>query len=283
MPNHITNRIELRGNGIDEMIKKFSTFYPEKLNRTYDDSQVICQDKNGQFVGWYDDKNDLFQYAIDRNNDKKVKGLPDDINYKYRKAFVQMPDFQKIIPCPEIIKNTVFHTGIITRAKNAVGFNVHDNELISGIEKTNRIKSCFEEIKTKDIPDLLKAIQCFYETGYFYWYDWNIANWGTKWNSYNCKNPGYGIYFFDTAWSGVPDIICKMSKEFSKIEIDYKYADEDSGSNVGDMTIKAGDCIENRSPENGSNEAYGIYLSLNPDCDCIKKIDGKYQYVEDEE
>ena len=41
------------------------------------------------------------------------------------------------------------------------------------------------------------------------WYDWRLANWGTKWNSYECTldemiDDGILEYRFDTAW-GPPE------------------------------------------------------------------------------
>jgi len=114
------------------------------------------------------------------------------------------------------------------------------------------------------------------------WLDWNRENWGTKWNCYSCEKISWNSYQFQTAWSGVPDLICEMSKKIGDIEIKYIYASEDTGNNTGHMIIKNGEIECDYSPENESNEAYEIYLELNPDCDYVKLIDGKYTYIEED-
>ena len=69
---------------------------------------------------------------------------------------------------------------------------------------------------------------------WFDWYEWHIANWGTKWNAYE----GYTIigktqltFVFNTAWS-IPDkiytILCMLG-----YDIEIRYADEAIGSNCG--------------------------------------------------
>lgn len=99
------------------------------------------------------------------------------------------------------------------------------------------------------------------EEGIPTWYKWNIENWGTKWNCYSCRKILWNTFTFETAWNGVPDLIRRISCEFPWIEISYKWADEDSGQNVGDMVIFAG-VIQDSSPENGTDRAYEIYEEL---------------------
>jgi hypothetical protein len=51
------------------------------------------------------------------------------------------------------------------------------------------------------------------------WYGWRLANWGTKWNSYDCTlddsmiRKGELAYSFLTAW-GPPEGICKTLLEY---------------------------------------------------------------------
>lgn len=115
------------------------------------------------------------------------------------------------------------------------------------------------------------------------WYDWNCENWGTKWNSYSLKKVSWNTYEFDTAWSGVPGIIQRISELFPDVKINYLYADEDSGSNTGVYEFLGGDVVSEELPESGSHRGYEIYLMLNPDCDYIKLIDGVYQYVDEDD
>ena len=74
--------------------------------------------------------------------------------------------------------------------------------------------------------------------GYTTWYEWSIANWGTKWNALNQNFEEPNVLWFDTAWAGVPLLIQTLSEKFPDIEFLYAYADEDLGSNVGKGIIR---------------------------------------------
>jgi len=68
------------------------------------------------------------------------------------------------------------------------------------------------------------------------WYDWNLHNWGTKWD---CSDSTYDeedkILQFQTAWSCPEKIIAEMKLAFPDLRFDGSYADEDFGSNVGNI------------------------------------------------
>jgi len=68
------------------------------------------------------------------------------------------------------------------------------------------------------------------------WYDWNLHNWGTKWD---CSDSTYNeedkILQFQTAWSCPEKIIAEMKLAFPDLRFDGSYADEDFGSNVGNI------------------------------------------------
>lgn len=114
------------------------------------------------------------------------------------------------------------------------------------------------------------------------WYNWNSKNWGTKWNSY-CHEQKGDVYFFETAWGGVPNLIGVIALEYPSIKIEYDYADEDTGYNVGKYLFTNG--VGYQHPiENASNEAYELAIELRPDIlDCMELKDGKYIYKEDSE
>jgi hypothetical protein len=66
------------------------------------------------------------------------------------------------------------------------------------------------------------------------WYDWNLDNWGTKWD---CSDSHYNaedkILQFQTAWACPEKIIAEMKLVFPDLKFNGNYADEDFGSNVG--------------------------------------------------
>ena len=116
------------------------------------------------------------------------------------------------------------------------------------------------------------------------WYDWNVANWGTKWNSYSHEKESYNVFTFETAWSSVVAIVLEMSKKFPEVEIVYSYADENTGYNCGILRFKGGELLSKNIPAGGSCEAYELAFSLRPDiAEEYKLVDGEYEYVEEEE
>jgi hypothetical protein len=65
------------------------------------------------------------------------------------------------------------------------------------------------------------------------WYDWRLANWGTKWNAYDCEldasriKQGILEYRFDTAW-GPPAGVCRrlldhITNHNLSIHVDWFY------------------------------------------------------------
>lgn len=77
------------------------------------------------------------------------------------------------------------------------------------------------------------------------WYDWSIANWGTKWNA-NCFDEGedggeVDTIAFDTAWSAPHPVIEKLAELYPNIEMEHKWADEDLGNNCGESTYANGE------------------------------------------
>ncbi|MBV7268393.1 hypothetical protein [Winogradskyella luteola] len=117
------------------------------------------------------------------------------------------------------------------------------------------------------------------------WFEWSKKNWGTKWNAYglNDERNTEDTIYFQTAWNGVPNLILLLSKKFPDVKFDYKYADEDTGSNCGLGIFENGN-HDFREPDNLSNECYEIAFELNPDAEkYYHLVNGKYQYIDEEE
>lgn len=86
------------------------------------------------------------------------------------------------------------------------------------------------------------------------WYDWNRDNWGTKWNAYDTRAE-FDVVTFDTAWAHPFPVILALSNKFPEVTFHVRFADEDTGHNLGDYVIKAGEELEDNSPEEGTEEA----------------------------
>ena len=119
------------------------------------------------------------------------------------------------------------------------------------------------------------------------WYEWCKRNWGTKWNAYGFPALGKGsdTMEFLTAWDSVPKIITLLSKKYPEQTITYRWADEDIGRNVGEMTLKGGEVIDINVPEGGSREAYEMAAEIMgadlSDYDLCLTADGSgYEYRE---
>lgn len=73
------------------------------------------------------------------------------------------------------------------------------------------------------------------------WYDWRIANWGTKWDCYEHEHEkGSNTWEFQTAWNSPESILKYLSGKFPTTIFTVRYADEDLGSNCGIYEIKDG-------------------------------------------
>jgi hypothetical protein len=238
MPNHIKNRITILGTSeqVEEVLDKFSTYYPAELARAIYGGGIICNHKSDSLCyGWFDEKTGTFS----RRGKDPVVGLPEEYVFQINQAWTHFPDFEKVIPPPE-----------------------------------NIFKGDLGEKERKECE----------ESGRPNWYDWNISNWGTKWNSYSCKKESWNIFTFETAWSGVPGIIQEMSKLCPDITLEYEYSDEDIGSNCGVGKAKAGE-LELERFTGYSKEAYEIAFKLRPECknDYVLNEHGTYEYKDDEE
>lgn len=61
------------------------------------------------------------------------------------------------------------------------------------------------------------------------WYEWNIANWGTKWSPYedsvcfNCEEDELVEVYFDTAWSPCTEFIKNASALYPNLLFILKY------------------------------------------------------------
>lgn len=82
------------------------------------------------------------------------------------------------------------------------------------------------------------------------WYDWQLFNWGTKWDA--CESFYHKedkILQFETAWSCPSGVIEKMADMFPNLRFNGIYADEDFGSNAGYIENGVSYAFDNQSEE----------------------------------
>lgn len=119
--------------------------------------------------------------------------------------------------------------------------------------------------------------------GYADWYGWDLANWGTKWNSFDFgANPLDLTVEFDTAWSCPHPIIDKLVEEMgASAFVSIEWADEDIGANCGYYRLY-GDtgCYPYELPL-CSDEAMELAMDVKGmEGVYAKGEDGKWHYVE---
>lgn len=100
-----------------------------------------------------------------------------------------------------------------------------------------------EECPERYIVTIDSGIKEADDKPWFNWYDWHIDYWGTKWNAYDCYTligKSWIKFVFSTAWNVASPVIHKLA--LLGYDMNIKFADEDLGSNCGEMTYsrKAG-------------------------------------------
>jgi hypothetical protein len=92
-----------------------------------------------------------------------------------------------------------------------------------------------------------------------HWYDWNVRNWGTKWDVAIRHGEEYPetelmeedetslSYRFNTAWSPPVPAIDKLSQQYPDLEFNLYYQEETGWG--GEIEFKNGNCNELQSYE----------------------------------
>jgi hypothetical protein len=92
-----------------------------------------------------------------------------------------------------------------------------------------------------------------------WWYNWNVANWGTKWNCLEVWHDraddsvidGKTSYNFDTAWSPAEPVIAALAKQFPTLSITHRYCEGGMGY-AGEVEYANG--VESERNEYGSGD-----------------------------
>ena len=226
-------------------------------------------------------------------------------------------DFNKLIPMPESLD---IESGTATDRAIEVYLTALNPQMpsISGVQKirsdifsnlveglnsakpfhTYKSNMSEEEIKNATRYSTLEdqvslgrtAVNNYLMHGSIDWYNWSVNNWGTKWNAYGFDyfevDPKSNTISFLTAWSSVPEVLTVLSERFPDVQFSYRYADEDIGSNVGEMTFLNGEILEEYIPQDRSKEAYELAFEVKErspsDYDLVfNDVTQEYEYCED--
>jgi len=118
-----------------------------------------------------------------------------------------------------------------------------------------------------------------------HWYDWNITNWGTKWDitfdeySESHITPtkdGYEmLWYFETAWSPAQPVYDKMAEMFPHLEFNYEITEE-GNFYAGKLFYQNGELLESIFVDNPTHEDY---LSLDIPCGSCSNEDLEECYL----
>jgi hypothetical protein len=176
-------------------------------------------------------------------------------------------DFRNLSRMPKELEGTTSPCRIISKGEYNIqesAIKLLNDKVANGTpltkEEDNKLKWGLSRGITQKMSDELME-----KYGYNNWYDWQLAHWGTKWNSYshwNMDDMDANEFGFQTAWAHPMPIIEALSIKFPNIRFKIKFADEDFGHNLGSYEILDG-LIENEFfPEGGSTEACMLALEV---------------------
>jgi hypothetical protein len=176
-----------------------------------------------------------------------IKGEPNGENDEH------LIDFNRIAPILEELKGTSSPTRIITQDE----YDEQEKRIANGdIPEIQKLYGVSRSL-TQALSNQYKK-----DFGYDNWYDWQINNWGTKWNAYSIRKISENIIEFDTAWSTPVDAMERLSEKFPDVEFQIEYADEDFGHNVGRYNLLNGEDVDSYIPEGNSEEALMMALDI---------------------
>ena len=173
-------------------------------------------------------------------------------------------DFNTLIPMPPSL-------AIESGSRGETGYKAYKEFVVQTLPLDDAAKEQLEanfRDRFKDDPEIWELGKQYYENlmqyGATTWYDWCYDHWNTKWNAYECMTvePEDRRLEFLTAWASVPPIVEAISKKFPDAVITYRWADENIGYNVGEVVLQGGRYLEDRSPEDGSRDAYELAAEI---------------------
>lgn len=179
-------------------------------------------------------------------------------------------DFNKIIPMPEsldIEASSKTDHGLAAY-KEFIAVYIFDGsvqkpDLLNIPEKSEQ---AFLRMRKDIQPDEWELGKTAFQNQIKYgaptWYEWAIENWGTKWNAYDTDTASDNTIIFQTAWSGAMPVISKLAEMYPEISFEFRWADEDLGSNVGIAEFEGGELVHDEFYEACSREAYELAADL---------------------
>lgn len=138
----------------------------------------------------------------------------------------------KLIDVPEIAKEMPMTNAIFSDKKYS-DYNVFSDKLSAkSFTSLSEKEFCRVFVFAMELGTMmLKSAEKY---GACDWYAWSCNNWGTKWNAHDCYVcTSDHCIGFQTAWNMPDGVYVEMAAQNPDVYFEIKWADEDTGYNVG--------------------------------------------------
>lgn len=242
MPNWVHNKVKFDNNGVEIINKITSTYNGEQY---VDFNKVIPRPKTLSITSGGNDTQAI-QYALLKMSfsqfEKTIRKLKETKTNFYGDYF------------SKIYRNKKYTLEELENVAEKFEQQLKDNK-----------KDPFDEVDYEDL-----GIENFEDLGNTYinniinygadsWYDWCLDNWGTKWNASNTYIINDNEIEFETAWSCPVNLFKKLSEQFKDVKIYVDFADEDIGSNCGQIIFLNGEIEEYFDMDGDSDFALDVW------------------------
>jgi hypothetical protein len=179
---------------------------------------------------------------------KEIESLFELVKSTDKDGEINLFDFDKIIEMPKSLNIT--SGGLIDSGIEIIKYKESGDKSMLDYSKKHFLELntwdadlVIEHLSSRvDWNEVKTAISNLENYGHKDWYTWRVSNWGTKWNT---SEPTIedNIVSFETAWSTPYEIFEELSLKFPNLKIKVKYADEDIGSNCGQIELQNGQVL----------------------------------------
>jgi hypothetical protein len=160
-------------------------------------------------------------------SDEQINDFVSKVNVKTEDGGNDGFDFNSLIPTPAELKDTTAPSDVVP-----------DDQYASLVAEGTPL---YGKISQSRADHLMKTY------GVTDWYDWCVANWGTKWGAYDVtdwnvfKNEAFVT--FNTAWSPPTEFLINASKLYPNLQFKNTFCDE-GGSFLGWEIISDGEKVD---------------------------------------
>ena len=137
------------------------------------------------------------------------------------------------------------------------------NWCMNTLEYSNRIDEISEFIKDESeaisFNKIVPRPDEFNEDGR--WYNWNIENWGTKWDACESSTVSDGVIIFNTAWGPSLEATIALSRKFDDVVFTHSYY-EGGCMFAGEYKFLNGDSISSETSDTSIDTISDFYEFL---------------------